>query len=282
MAFNPDTGEWTDGFDATGKQGGAGPSVPSIDTPAQVDPSGKVTATPGQSPLDGGATTVTPSLPTYPDPVAQTVSTDPAPPLPNYPDPVARQAEFDASQRQAPIYPNPAAMQAASGPTATSSSPLGDLARQRIMDMLNTPQNVSAESVAASPEAAAERLQSQRGTDRALAQSAEQAAQGGTGTAGGQEGIQRGILQAQGETDANFSGQLASTLRQQQIGKLTQGITFALQSGQFDQAQALQRQLAELQSATTRGIASDQIGYNYTALQEQANRDALIAALGGL
>ncbi len=275
MPFNADTGEWTDGFE--GKQSGIGASVPSLDAPAQIDPSGAVTngsQPPATASLEGGTTSTTTDtaqpLPNYPDPVAAQAATDSAPPSPAvvYPDPAARQREFDAQQ-------------SGTAATAVNGSDLGGLTRQRIMDLLNTPQDVSAESVATSPEMQAEKLQSEQSTRRQLAQAAEQAAQGGYSASGGQNGIQRGIVEQQGINDTTAAGTIASNLRNQKISELTQGITFALQSGQFDQAQALQLRLAQLQSDTTKGIANDQIGYNYTALQEQANRDALLAALGG-
>ncbi len=156
------------------------------------------------------------------------------------------------------------------------SSPMTDAGNAAILKLLQTPQTVDAESVAESPEAVAERLQSQRSAEHQIAASAEQAAQSGEAGTGGEQGLQRQILANQGEQDSLFQGTLASTLRQQQIQQLESGIQYAQQSGQFDKAQQLQAQLAQLSA----GLSLDQLGYNYAALNAGNNNAALQAILG--
>ena len=84
---------------------------------------------------------------------------------------------------------------------------------------------------------------------------------------------------------------------QQNRESLVQGIEFALRDGQFSEAQALQRELANLDAAIRREqIASTQgmhaadlaerarqhgldLGFQYTNLGVQANRDATLPLL---
>jgi hypothetical protein len=174
----------------------------------------------------------------------------------------------------------PTSVQIPPGPYAgltPPSSPISDAGNAAILKLLQTPQTVDAQTVAEAPEAVAERLQSQRGAERQIAASAEQAAQSGESGTGGQEGMSRQILANEGEQDALFSGTLASTMRQQQIQQLEAGIQYAQQSGQFDKAQQLQAQLAQLSA----GLNLDQLGLGYASLNANNNNAALQILMNG-
>lgn len=187
------------------------------------------------------------------------------------------------------------------GPTTSSlppglSNPNNALYQQMIAQLLNTPQTVDAESLQNTPEAQAQRLASQRAEERGRAQIAERlAAQGVPTSSGAMDTDIAALRQQRAEGDTNFIGQLAVTKMQQNRESLVQGIQFAMQDGQFDKAQALQLQLADLDAAlkregmaltasegnANRDISRLQLGYNYDALQAQLNQQALLAALQG-
>jgi hypothetical protein len=132
-----------------------------------------------------------------------------------------------------------------------------------------------------------------------MAQLAETAAAEGWSDSGGFEGAQQGLRQARGEGEAGFLGQLAVTKMQQNREALVQGIQFAMSQDQFEDAQVLQRELANLDAAIRREIASSQnafnyaqlnensrqfglsLGFDYTQLQSMMNQAATEAALGG-
>jgi|HubBroStandDraft_2_1064218.scaffolds.fasta_scaffold73067_2 hypothetical protein len=173
------------------------------------------------------------------------------------------------------------------GPVSTSS-PLTDPTNAAIIQLLQTPQTINAETVAETPEMQAERLQSQRSAEQLTAQSAEQAAQSGESGTGGQEGMTRQIGEAQAGQDTAAAGQVASTLRQQQIQQLETGIQDAMTQGNTDQARQLQAQLAELQAqeqsygiSTGAGTAADQLGLGYATLNSNQNAAALHYLLYG-
>jgi hypothetical protein len=259
MAFNSDTGVWTEDkppFDqGATKQAPSTGGVPALDTPNQVPP----------DPSAGVAT---------PLPPAPTDTLPPAP-APTTPKPPAQ----DAGPTVPSDIPQGAAGHTSAvtgGATAAGAPTIDSLTRDALMKLLQTPQGVDAQSLMASPEAAAERLQSQRSAEREMAQVAEQGAQSGIGHTGGEQGILRGVTETQGARDTTFLGQLAEKTREQQIQQLQAGLQMALAKGDSESARALQLQLAQMQSAT----AANSLGYNYAALQEQANRDAVLAILG--
>lgn len=166
------------------------------------------------------------------------------------------------------------------GATTPGSQSMADLVNSKVRDLLNTPQTLDTSALLASPEMAAERLQNQRSTERQVADSAEHAAYSGLLGTGGEEGVLRGIKAKQGETDTFFMGQLATQFRQRQIDELKFGIQTAVQMGQFDKAQELQRQLGQLSADTSRQNTQDQVGLGYANLDVSANNAALLAALG--
>jgi hypothetical protein len=134
----------------------------------------------------------------------------------------------------------------------TGNSPsLEDLVKKQLANQIN-PAAIDPAALQTSPEAQAERLTSQRAADQQRAQIAEQNAQSGLAGTGGGAGLLRGVDQAQAERDTQFIGQLAATKVAQQLDQIKFGIQAAMQAGQFDKAQALQLQLAQLQDAAQR------------------------------
>lgn len=203
------------------------------------------------------------------------------------------------------------------GTTAPAAAPDINQAKQNaLIQMLMAPPP-TADSLLSDPAAAAERLQSQRGAERQKASAAERAAYSGLSGSGSADVADRQIDQARSESDSQFIGSLMNTRLQQQQDNLKFAIQAAIAAGQFDQAQALQKQLAEMQDATQRlGISTaaktaagaqdvqrygidtgastaaaelaqntqnflDTLGFNYTSLGTNANRDALITLMGG-
>jgi hypothetical protein len=116
---------------------------------------------------------------------------------------------------------------------------------------------------------------------------AEEASAGGWSSSGAFDTGVAGIRQARGEGEAAFLGQLAVVKMQQNREALVQGIQFAMSDGQFDKAQALQAKLAEIDAALRQAQISESgrqfdlgLGFDYTQLGVNANRDATIAGLG--
>lgn len=172
------------------------------------------------------------------------------------------------------------------GGAANTPQSMESLSRQAIMDLLQTPQNIDPEALAQTPENRAYRLSQQRSEERQRAQLAERAAAEGWSDSGGMETQMQGLRSQRGENEAGFLGQLAIDRMQANREQLQAGITFAQQQGQFDKAQKLQRDLADIDASIRQAQLAQQdkqfglsLGYNYTALQQQANRDAVLAAL---
>jgi hypothetical protein len=212
-------------------------------------------------------------------------------------------------------------------PGAPSQQNLDEATRSQLLKMLN-PDAINGDTLMTSPEAASQRIASQRGVERQMAQAAEDAARSGMAGSGGQDGIMRGIRQHAAEGESEFIGTLAIQKVQQQIEDKRFALQQAQQAGQFDKAQALQKELTQMQDATqrygiqtgadtsrygidrsaetskygidsNRSIARDQLGlgyaglgqndrqfndrmgFDYTQLGANMNRDALLALLSG-
>lgn len=169
---------------------------------------------------------------------------------------------------------------------------LDELTRQRMIELLNTPQDISPEELMRSPEAAAHRLSSQRAYERNRALVAERnAAQGFSASGAAESDIMR-LAQGRGESEAAFMGELAGQKLEANRRRLEQGIQFALSQGQFIEAQRLEERLAQLDAAIRReqikaALATSNadrslqrelglldVGYRYDALGVGANRDA--------
>lgn len=174
-----------------------------------------------------------------------------------------------------------------SGGTGTTAPPnMQDLSRDAIIQLLQTPQNLSPEELAKTPENRAFQLQAQRAEERQRAQLAERASAEGWSDSGGMETQLQGLRSERGESEAGFLGQLAIDRMQANREQLLAGIQFAQQSGQFDKQQQLQRDLAQLDASIRQAQLAQQdkqfglsLGYNYAALQAELNRQALAAAL---
>jgi hypothetical protein len=206
------------------------------------------------------------------------------------------------------------AQQAAATPSTAATDPnssanIDESYRAAIMNLLSTPQTVDAASLQSDPSVAAYRNSMSRSADTQRAQSIEQAIQGGTYSSSpdvtGE--LARGIDQKAAESTANFTGTVALNKMQQNRDALVAGIQAAQSAGQFDKAQALQKQLADLQAsiqqaqiAQTGTIAAgqlslaqqeaaaqqqqflDSLGYNYSALGANLNQSAVLALLNGV
>lgn len=193
----------------------------------------------------------------------------------------------------------------ASGSNGLLMTPeINDQARARILELLNTPSTVDPTKLRDSPEMQGVYLMAQRAEERDRAALAERAAAGGWSGSGGFEGGLNALRQQRGESEMQMMGQLASTYMDRQREDLQRGIEFALNQGQFEAAQTLQRDLATLDAqieqeriAAQVGMSNadlalraqlgegdlslrrDSLGFDYAQLQYQANRDAMLAAL---
>jgi hypothetical protein len=194
--------------------------------------------------------------------------------------------------------------------TAANNSPasIDSAYRSAIMNLLQTPQTVDAQSLQTDPAVTAYSLAQQRGADKQRAQAIESAIQGGTYSASPDvtSTLARGIDQRAAENTAAFTGQVALNKMQQNREALQQGISDAQAAGQFDKAQELQRQLAQLnasiqeQSIAQQGALGsrsldlqsiaqqnqlneflDSLGFNYANLGANLNQSALLALLQG-
>lgn len=174
------------------------------------------------------------------------------------------------------------------GVTAGASQPNADVLNADILKLLQTPTDISAADLQSSPEAQAFNLTRERKLGQDQAQAAESAAYQGTSNQGG---VTRGLAQQAAEDEAGFVGSLANTKLQQNRDLLVQGIQIAEQAGQFEQAQALQSQLAQLDASIRQQSLAEQaresnnaLGFNYASLGanlDNASVIALLNALGG-
>jgi hypothetical protein len=153
------------------------------------------------------------------------------------------------------------------------ASELTDAARERILGLLRTPQTVDPQALRDSPEMQGVYLMAQRAEERDRAALAERASAGGWSGSGGFEGGLNALRQQRGETEMQMMGTLAATYMERQREDLQRGIESALNQGQFEAAQSLQRDLAALNAQ----IQQEQIG----AQVGMSNADlALRAQLG--
>jgi len=88
--------------------------------------------------------------------------------------------------------------------------------------------------------------------DRDRAQAAESAATGGYTGSGAQNTQQAGLNQQRAENAAAFTGQVSLQLMNARRQDLQNALTMAQSAGQFDAAQSLQQQLAQLDAAVTK------------------------------
>lgn len=190
----------------------------------------------------------------------------PAPPPPAAPAPAAAAAQAPAAAPSVPSpgpgwIPTPGGGWAPPGHPDTQQTGTGqntpipgqpqtiqDVYRQQLMGLLSgpTPEQAAA-NAASSPQVAAFNTAQQRSTDRARAQLAEQTAQQGLAGSGAQTTANLGLEQQRGEAEAQFAAQVAQQAMENRQDQLMKGIQMAQQAGQFDAAQALQKELAQMQ-----------------------------------
>lgn len=238
--------------------------------------------TPGAAPSPTGSGT--PGVPGTVDPALKNPAPSPTPALQPSPSPqIGLGNTQDAQSSQPTIGGGLQRVQAdgllAAGqqPSAQPQNPAQQMQSQlrtSIMGLLNTDaNNISVKDADLAPQSQAFAAAQERYGAKRRAELALQASRGGWGNSGGfdqrADAITEGIGQAVGANDAALIGQKMDARRQQ----LQQGIAAASQLGMADEANNLQRQLANLNAQVqTRGQDIDQRGQN---LQNNlANLDA--------
>lgn len=203
---------------------------------------------------------------------------------------------------QVPYYPT-GAPSYGPPPQSDADRQMAELVRQRILQLLNTPQTVDPQTLRDSPEMQAVYLQEQRAQERDRAALAERAAADGWSGSGAFEGGLNALAEKRGATEMTLMAQLATAYMERNREDLKNGIELAMNQGQFDQAQALQRELAALDAAIEREkigaslsmdasdnalkrelglgdlalrryLGDEGIDYNYAELEYYGNRDA--------
>lgn len=174
-----------------------------------------------------------------------------------------------------------------SGPVAPPAQ-IQDATRTALLQLLKTPQTIDPAALQDNPAVQAYNLSQQRSGEADRRALAERASAEGWSDSGAVDAELNKIKESQGVNEAGFVGNLAVQQLKDNRDTLLQSIQLAMNQGQFDQAQSLQRELAATDAALrSRGLdvqqttSNNQLGYNYTALQLDANRQALLAALGG-
>ena len=174
------------------------------------------------------------------------------------------------------------------GESGASRATGGNSVNDWIVKLLGGPSPTElAANVENDPSVAAYSRVSDRKYGGMRAQAAEESAQGGTSNSGGFAGKIRGLKEDQASDVSSYAGDRARTLMEDRRNEIMQAMQLATQRGQFDQSQALQRELAQLNAEIARRGQDfgqrqfeGQLGYNYDDLQARLNRDALLAALG--
>jgi hypothetical protein len=227
-------------LDAYGKPLPDGTAEDGSTTPPTDDPTGDGSGT-------GGIKTPPPA-PAPPPPA-------PAPPAGTQaPTPISAPADTGGIKPPGGISTSPIP----SGPPQT----IQDAYQQSIMALLNRPSpEQAAANVAQSPQAAAYRNAEQRQLAASRAQNAEQAGQNGLAGTGAFDSQTQGLKQASGERIAGFEANLADKAMTDRRAELMQGLQMAQSTGQFEQAQALQRELAATDAKLKeRGLDLQQTG----------------------
>ena len=116
---------------------------------------------------------------------------------------------------------------------------------------------------------------------------AERAAAGGYANSGALDSKIRGIGERQGQNASMFAAQTAADRLKQRDEQLIVAIQLARAVGQDDLANQLEQQRLRLSEELGRGdlalrrdLGYDRLGFDYASLANQANRDAVLAALG--
>ncbi len=195
-------------------------------------------------------------------------------------------------------HPQAAGILASSSTTTQGPNPNRKAYQDRIAELLETPLTVDAASLAETPEAQAAQMARQRSEERMRGQLMERAAVDGY-TGGAVDAEMAGIRQGLAENEIGLMAELATSKMMENRERVLAAIQLAQSDNNFEQEQALRRELAALDAAIQResisaGLtdnAADRglrrelgllgIGYNYDALQAQMNQAAMQAMLDG-
>lgn len=194
--------------------------------------------------------------------------------------------------------------QQATSPYSTAQSGSGDAALSQFMQYLQSQQSQQAQQQAALREIlmgqlkgatepvsenspgirevlAGGRLGLQRGAERERRNAAEMRAYDGSGGLGGKafDSDVRGILEHQGEADAQMTGQVLNQELQSKRDQIQRLLTLAMQLGDAESARTLQAQLNSIQTQLAQSNQYDDLAYRYSALNSNNNLQALLALL---
>lgn len=239
------------------------------------------------NPAYGGGTPEAPQAPAQPPATAPQTATPPP-------------AQFQPPAPQASPWPSsytPWTTQGSQAPSVKTPAITDEVTRV-LMDRLKQLQNPG--DVASDPlyqqAVRQHQIQQLRNQDRQRKSLAERtAATGGTTRSGGFNVGVQGILERSGENAAQYRSGLAMDRLQQREQQLVQAIQIARAVGQDDMANqlelqrmAIQKELGDRDLALRGelgrgqlGLGYDNLGFNYANLMQNANRDAVLAALGG-
>lgn len=209
---------------------------------------------------------------------------------------------YDQRRGPAPASPQSATAQYSGG--ATSAPGAGDAAlgsfqsalqtrdqaaqqqRQALQQILmqqlgQAQQSVSAASPGIAEVLAGQRIGLQRGAERQRKNAAELRAYDQSGGVGGKAfdtDVER-ILQQQGESEAQMTGQVLGHELDAKRQQLTQLLTLATQLGDAESARVIQAQLAAIQTQLQQSNFYDTQAFNYAGLNQQGNLQTLLALL---
>ena len=183
---------------------------------------------------------------------------------------------------------------AAGGPAPATPQSLEAEQRNQLMKLIKGEVPVSLDQN--NPALQAERLAFDRANSQATGRqrlaAAERNAARGTLGAGGFDANLAGIENDAATRSTGFEAELMRNERQGQIDRLMAGLGMTQQYGATQLQGSLGRgqlglgylnaMLGDKQEANRLGLGKDQLGFNYTALQNQANNQALQTILGSL
>lgn len=188
----------------------------------------------------------------------------------------------------------PGAPAAPAGPAPTTPQSLEAQQREQLMKLIKGEVPVSLDQN--NPALAAERTAFDRANSQATGRqrlaAAERNAARGTLGSGGFDANLAGIENDAATRSTGFEAELMRNERQGQIDRLMQGLGMSQQYGATQLQGSLGRgqlglgylnsMLQDKQATNQLGLGKDQLGFNYTALQNQANNQALQTILGSL
>lgn len=183
---------------------------------------------------------------------------------------------------------------APAGPAPTTPQSLEAQQREQLMKLIKGEVPVSLDQN--NPALAAERTAFDRANSQATGRqrlaAAERNAARGTLGSGGFDANLAGIENDAATRSTGFEAELMRNERQGQIDRLMQGLGMSQQygatqlQGQLGKGQLglgyLNAMLGDKQATNQLGLGKDQLGFNYTALQSQANNQALQTLLANM